>query len=63
MKRVNFDPDVTRRDDAPYWAAVLALAIRNGDTNRAEHAEQELARLGIHLARLHNPRKGASRGN
>jgi len=63
MKRLHFDPDVTRRDDAPYWAAVLAVAIRNGDTKRAEYAERELARLGIPLARVHNPEKEVDRAS
>jgi hypothetical protein len=46
----SIDPDCTRRDDAPYWAAALALAIRAGDSSRAALARRELARLGMDLA-------------
>lgn len=41
----HFDPDVTRRDEAPYWAAALAVAIRAGDHERVELARANLKRL------------------
>jgi hypothetical protein len=43
------DPDLTRRDEAPYWAAALVLAIRAGDAGRAGRAQRELKRLGVWL--------------
>lgn len=49
MRRRTMDPDVTWRNDAPYWAAALVLAIRAGDKTRIEEARRELARLGIYL--------------
>ena len=49
MSRRNFDPDVTRRDDGPYWAAAMVLAIRAGDEPRTETARQHLHRLGYRL--------------
>jgi hypothetical protein len=62
-KRKRIDPDLTRRDEAPYWAAALVLAIRAGDASRADKARSELERLGVNLATcgaIHNrARKGA----
>jgi len=46
MKRLDFDPDVTRRDDAPYWAAAMVLALRAGNAKRIAEARQQLQRLG-----------------
>jgi hypothetical protein len=42
--------DVSQRDDAPYWGAVLVMAIRSGDAARAAQARRQLCRLGIDLA-------------
>ena len=53
------DPDRTRRDDAPYWAAALVLAIRAGDARRVSLAERELGRLGVPLTTA----AGASAGH
>jgi len=44
-----FDPDVTRRDDAPYWAAILAMAVRAGKVDRQREAQSNLRRLGVPL--------------
>lgn len=49
MTRREMDPDVTRRDDGPYWAAALVLAIRAGSKARAEAARQHLRRLGYRV--------------
>jgi hypothetical protein len=49
MTRRDMDPDVTRRDDGPYWAAALVLAIRAGDKERAETAREHLCRLGYRV--------------
>jgi len=43
------DPDVTRRDDAPYWAATAVIALRSGDMPRVTEAQQQLARLGVNV--------------
>jgi hypothetical protein len=49
MTQPKMDPDVTRRDDGPYWAAALVLAIRAGDRTRADKARRRLRRLGYSL--------------
>jgi hypothetical protein len=49
MTRPTIDPDVTRRDDGPYWAAAMAIAVRDGDRERAALARRNLRRLGYHL--------------
>jgi hypothetical protein len=46
MKRHEFSPDETQRDDAPYWAAALVLAVREGDRKRIAEARRQLKRLG-----------------
>jgi hypothetical protein len=46
MARPNLNPDVTRRADAPYWAAATVLALQDGDEARAEIARRHLRRLG-----------------
>ncbi len=46
MKRLEFDPDVTRRDDAPYWAAAMVLALRAGNAKRIADTRRNLKRLG-----------------
>jgi hypothetical protein len=43
----NFNPDLTRRDDAAYWSAAVIYAIRAGDKEREEKAKRELHRLGF----------------
>lgn len=55
MKRT-LNPDVTRRDDAPYWAAALVLAIKAGDRLRAGLARRHLRRLGFRLDVLRRKR-------
>ncbi len=58
----HFDPDKTQRDDGPYWAAAMVLAIRDGDHRRAAIAQAHLTRLGYPL--IHKPlivRKGKVR--
>jgi hypothetical protein len=52
------DPDLTRRDEAPYWAAALVLAIRSGDADRAGRAQRELRRLGLPLTTAAAPACG-----
>lgn len=49
VTKLGFDPDVTRRDDAPYWAAALVAAIRAGDTRRQSLARRHLRRLGYRI--------------
>lgn len=49
MTRRSFDPDVTRRDDGPDWAAAAVLAMRAGDRARAARARRHLRRLGYRL--------------
>jgi hypothetical protein len=49
MTQPKIDPDVTRRDDGPYWAAALVLAIRAGDRTRVDKARRRLRRLGYSL--------------
>lgn len=48
-KPTTYTPDLTQRNNAPYWAAVLAQAVRDGNTNRADVAQLNLARLGVPL--------------
>ncbi len=55
------DIDAVGRDSAPYWAAVLALAVQSGDTTRADAARAELRRLGCDIARRPRPRKPEGR--
>jgi hypothetical protein len=43
------DPDFTRRDDGPYWAAALVAAIRAKDADRIALARQNLQRLGYRI--------------
>ncbi len=57
MTRREMDPDVTRRDDGPYWAAALVLAIRAGDKPRAAAARQHLRRLGYRIDLADEKRK------
>mgnify|MGYP007051605850 CR=1 FL=1 len=63
----DFDPDVTHRDETPYWAAKLALAIRCGDRARVAEARRQLKRLGCPLDIIETKpnsakrRKGANR--
>ena len=49
MTQTKIDPDVTRRDEGPYWAAALVLAIRAGDRKRIQKASRQLRRLGYPL--------------
>jgi hypothetical protein len=58
---MGFDPDITRRDDAPYWAAVLAMAVRTGNLERQREAQANLRRLGIPLT-VGSRRKAVARG-
>ncbi len=53
-----FDPDVTRHDDAAYWAAAMVAAIRAGDAARVETAERNLRRLGYELRVCQPKRQG-----
>ena len=50
-------PDVTQRDEAPYWAAALVLAMRRKDGPRVALARRNLARLGfsIHIGKAVRP--------
>jgi len=50
MADKTFDPDVTRRDDAPYWGATAVIALRSGDAERADEARRQLARLGVKVS-------------
>jgi hypothetical protein len=63
MTRPTFDPDVTRRDDGPYWAAAMVLAIKAGDRVRIEAARQNLRRLGYRLDVTRPTGKGKAVGN
>lgn len=49
MKKRAIDPDVTRKDDAAYWAAALVLAIEAGDAEQEATARVNLRRLGYEL--------------
>jgi hypothetical protein len=49
MTRRHIDPDLTRRDEGPYWAAALVIAIRAGDRQRQKVARSHLRRLGYRL--------------
>lgn len=64
MRNCPINPDLTRRDDAPYWAAALVLAIRAGDGRRADLARRQLRRLGYPLAlvRVRRRPKGVAGG-
>lgn len=61
MIRREIDPDLTRRDDAAYWAAAMVVAVRAGDADRVETARQNLQRLGYHLD-VCNPRGSKGKG-
>jgi hypothetical protein len=61
-RRKWIDPDLTRRDEAPYWAAALVLAIRAGDTSRADTARQKLQRLGVNVTYRARQRKAVHDG-
>ena len=60
MTRRQIDPDVTRRDDAAYWAAAMVVAVHAGDAERIETASQNLKRLGFHLDVCKPKGKGVS---
>ncbi len=49
MTRRKIDPDLTRHDDAAYWAAAMVVAVRADDAERIETARENLKRLGYHL--------------
>lgn len=49
MPRKTFNPDLAQRDDGPFWAAALVLAIRDGDKARADLAREHLRRLGYRV--------------
>lgn len=57
MTRRSLDYDVTRRDDGPYWAAALVLALRAGDKDRAVTARRNLRRLGYRLDEIRPDRE------
>jgi hypothetical protein len=62
MHTKTFDPDASLHDNAPYWAAVLVIAIRCHDTARADTAKGHLRRLGCPLDLVRRrPRKEARR--
>ena len=48
-RKFTFNSDVTRRDDGPYWAAAMVLAIKAGDATRMDLARLNLRRLGYRL--------------
>jgi len=56
-----FDPDVTQRDEAPYWAASLILALRIGDETRTKEAREHLLRLGFEVTVAVRSPKGRAR--
>jgi hypothetical protein len=65
MARSNltFDPDITRDRDAAYWAAALAVAVRNHDDDRIDLARRKLRLLGCPLDVIRPAKpKEASRG-
>jgi hypothetical protein len=49
MRAPTFNPDTTRKNDAPYWGAALMLAIREDDAARAKKATANLRRLGYEI--------------
>jgi hypothetical protein len=57
---LDFDPDVTQRNNPAYWAEVLLIAERNGDDDRAALARKQLRRLNKRITgRSFPPRRGA----
>ena len=63
MPHFEFDPDRSRFDDGPYWAAALVLAIRANDRKRAALARRRLRTLGFKVdVTRHAVRKAVARG-
>jgi hypothetical protein len=60
MARLTFDPDKTRNNDGPYWAAALVIALQSADRARAETARRRLRRLGV-TVRFARPNKVEAR--
>ena len=47
MSKVEKNSAAKLRDDAPYWAAAMVIAIRDRDTKRAADARRRLRHLGF----------------
>lgn len=65
MSRRMIDPDITRRDNGPYWAAALVVAIEAGDAERQSLARDHLRRLGYRVnvaAATRGPNRAAKVG-
>ena len=58
---LDFDPDVTQRNNPAYWAEVLLIAERNGDDDSAALARKQLRKLNQRL-QTKSPRPGARVG-
>lgn len=63
MAQMSLNPDLTCREDGPYWAASLVLALRAGDKGRAATARRHLRRLGfrIDIGELRSPARRGGR--
>ncbi len=56
-----YSTDLTQCNNALYWAAVLAQAVRDSNAARVDEAQQNLKRLGIPLT-VGSRRKAVPRG-
>ena len=59
---LDFDPDVTQRNNPEYWAEVLLISERNADADRAALARKQLRKLTQRLQTT-SPRPGAGNGH
>ena len=59
---LDFDPDVTQKDNPAYWAEVLLIAERNGDDDSAALARKQLRKLNQRL-QTKSPRPSAGNGH
>jgi hypothetical protein len=56
-----YSTDLTQSDNALYWAAVLAQAVRDSNAARVDEAQRNLKRLGVPLT-VGSRRKAVTRG-
>ena len=60
---LDFDPDVTQRNNPEYWAEVLLISERNADADRAALAREHLRKLNKRINEKSRPRPSAGNGH